>query len=181
MKLRIGIAALLVTGAVAAIGVTLAQGGSRQAPDQTRWGTAVDTTVQAEASAPAAVPAGASRLNLVEVFSPNFSDIDVGEPGFSPGDYNVFDDPLFDDDQTQRVGKLHASCLITTSTDLCRATLEVTKGDLRGKVTLDGTAGEPPFLLAITGGTGDFRKLRGQARLTPVSPDAFRIDLLLWR
>jgi hypothetical protein len=58
--------------------------------------------------------------------------------------------------------------------------LELNKGGLRGKITFDGTAGEPPFHLAVNGGTGDFRRARGQARLYPIRDDAFRIDLQLF-
>ena len=178
MKLRIGIAALLVV-AVAAIGGAIARGGSGQAKQHPRWGMSAVTTEEA-APASAAVPAGATELNLVQVFSPRAVEVDVGAPGLDPGDYNVFEDPVFNEDESQRVGRLHVSCLAAFTADLCRGNLELTRGDLRGKIAFDGKAAAPPFLLPITGGTNDFKRVRGQARLQPLRDDAFAIQLRLF-
>jgi hypothetical protein len=94
-------------------------------------------------------------------------DIDVGKTGFSPGDYSLFTDKLYDRDTGEGYGH-----------DIGRFTFVKATGPRDGQVLLDVTAVTPHgkltlygpgkfsqfqtgFRMAVTGGTGRYRNSSG--------------------
>ena len=120
------------------------------------------------------------RIVLLQRVGEEFFFVDVLEEDFSPGDTFGFRDPLRDEQATERVGELHAVCTVHFGEDACRGTIRLGG---RGKITFDGTVPVPAeplnFLLAITGGTRDFRDARGQLRVESIDDESFRITLQL--
>ena len=120
------------------------------------------------------------QIVLLQRGGEDFFFVDVLEEDFSPGDTYGFRDPLRDEEDTERVGELHVVCTAHFGEDVCGGTIRLGG---RGKITFDGTvpvtAGPLDFVLAITGGTRDFRAARGQMRVESIGDDAFRITLRL--
>ena len=120
------------------------------------------------------------RIVLLQRGGEDFFFVDVLEEDFGPGDTYGFHDPLRDERDTQRLGEIHVVCTAHFGEDVCGGTIRLGG---RGKITFDGTvpvtAGPLDFLLAITGGTRDFRDALGQMRVESIDDDAFRITLQL--
>jgi hypothetical protein len=102
--------------------------------------------------------------------------VNTDGPGFTAGDYFLFRSLLFDKRGGRRVGAAHVQCTFYFSH---RATCEGAAdfGKLnsergRGQIEFYGSIGPPPFVLAVTGGTGDFDNVRGQIVVRPVSNTA---------
>lgn len=100
--------------------------------------------------------------------------------GDSSGDLLTFHNPVFDDDNEHRVGRDQGDCI---RIDPVGGTWEcrwITWIDGRGSITVEG-----PFfdasdsVLAVTGGTGGFRNVRGQMRLHARSATVFAFVFLL--
>lgn len=92
-----------------------------------------------------------------------FRAIDVGRTGDSPGDYNVFEETLRDQSGAV-IGSDSARCMNIVMSYRCDATFA-----FRGKGTIEvsGSFIAPaPLTLAVTGGTGAYQNVRGQARIT---------------
>ena len=87
--------------------------------------------------------------------------IDVGKRGDSPGDIFTFDDPLYDQTNTNKVGRLQGEC---TRVNPARGRWECSWTALLegGQIMVEG-----PFydnkdgVSAVTGGTGLYRNARG--------------------
>ncbi len=118
----------------------------------------------------AVVPAASAdttlRLTTVAVPERN-TDLDLGEPGPSAGDTQVFLDDVQRDGRT--IGSSAGSCTLTTVSEsrlavACTATLVLP----RGQITAQGAADEDPavgptrFVWAVTGGTGRYAGAGGE-------------------
>jgi hypothetical protein len=111
-------------------------------------------------------------------FSP-LSYTDLGEPGFSYPDAIVFRDELFDDGE--RVGHEIGSCVLVDSAGTANCTGVVTL-DGRGTITFAFENAPPPEkVLAITGGTGDFRSAGGEGTLVEDADQTGTLELSLDR
>ena len=104
----------------------------------------------------------ARTLHFDVQFSPFFV-VDVGEPNLSLGDYTVFHDRLFSGGK--RVGDEGGTCPIV---DVSQGLIHCT-GTIRlsgGQITFQGlTTTAPTKHVAITGGTGRYQDVSGQATL----------------
>lgn len=94
-----------------------------------------------------------------EVFGPDFTFVDVGEAGDSPGDYGVFRDHLSSANGNKHVGVIHVQCIEAYASQ-CRGSARLAG---RGQITFDGItpAHVDPDRFAITGGTGEFVDVGG--------------------
>ena len=189
---------VVVAGAIVAVvalslgGISMAIAGSPK--DSISWGfrdgvaasPAREKGEDAESAAAVdAESAGGSRgerIVLLEPAGEDFFFVDVLEEDFSPGDTYGFRDPLRNEEDSERVGQIRVVCTAHFGDeDVCEGTIRIGG---RGKITFDGTVpvtdGPLDFLLAITGGTRDFRDARGQMRVEGSGADAtFRVTLRL--
>jgi hypothetical protein len=117
-------------------------------------------------------------LRFDVVFSPFFV-VDVGEPNLSLGDYTVFHDQLFS--HGERVGDEGGTCPIV---DVDQGLIHCT-GTIRlsgGQITYQGlTTTAPTKHLAITGGTGRYQDVSGQATLVEFGNDRGSLTVRLRR
>ena len=97
--------------------------------------------------------------------------VDVGKPGFGPGDSFIFVDSLTDPADGSRVGTVRGQCTIQIGHwQTCQV-----GGFLndRGQIFVSGVTQntDQPMAadLAITGGTGEFENARGSVHVDPVS------------
>ena len=122
------------------------------------------------AAAVAVVPAASAdqtlRLTTVAVPDRN-TDLDLGEPGLSAGDTQVFLDDVQRGGRT--VGTSAGSCTVTAVSEsrlavVCTATLTLPEGTLtlQGVGDEDPTVGPTGFEWAVTGGTGRFADAGGE-------------------
>ena len=96
------------------------------------------------------------------VFAP-FNYTDLGAPGPSAADVIVFHDQLFKG--TKAVGDEVGSCVLVDATGLsnCTGVIQLTN---RGTITFSFVNAPPPHkVLAITGGSGQFRTAHGDGTL----------------
>ena len=140
--------------------------------------------VAGAASALTVLPAAAADqpLHLTTVAVPDRNtDLDLGAPGPSTGDAQVFADDLQRDGET--IGTSTGSCTIAALSEsrlvvTCTATLTLP----RGQITAQGVADEDPgtgptgFVWAVTGGTGRYTDAGGEVVGT-FRPDSDVIDL----
>ena len=93
-------------------------------------------------------------------------EIDVGPAGESPGDYFIEKAALWNEAETDRVGLDIVKCTLDFGTSaICTvATRFFGRGQLTGTGVVDFTS--QSFLFPVTGGTGDFRDVTGQVRVT---------------
>src|SRR4051794_15622265 len=101
----------------------------------------------------------------------SFHLVDPGNDGPTPGDQAVGTSDLFRDAHfMHKVGSVLLSCAVVTADELeCGAT-----GHLRGgDVQVNGAVPTATMRasLAITGGTGRFRRANGEIRTTPLNAD----------
>jgi hypothetical protein len=97
--------------------------------------------------------------------------IDVGKPGFGPGDSFIFVDSLTDPADGSRVGTVRGQCTIQIGQwQTCQV-----GGFLngRGEIFVSGVAPNTHQPVAqdyaITGGTGEFENVRGSVHVDPTS------------
>ena len=103
-----------------------------------------------------------TTLRFHVVFSP-FNYTDLGEEGVSAADVIVFHDQLTVNGAS--VGDEVGSCVVVDSTGLsnCTAVMQLTG---RGTIAFAFVNSPPPHkVLAITGGSGQFRDVRGEGTL----------------
>jgi hypothetical protein len=121
-------------------------------------------------SALAVLPSAAAdqplRLATVAVPDRN-TDLDLGEPGPSAGDTQVFLDDVQRNHRT--IGTSAGSCTIATISETrlvvaCTATLTLPEGSLtvQGAGDEDPTVGPTGYVWAVTGGTGRYAAARGE-------------------
>ena len=118
-----------------------------------------------------ATPKGATRLVVIGQEA-GFTIIDTAPEGDSPGDQILFTDTLLDQ-AGNRVGRDEARCTLMFGGDvLCDATFVL---DGRGQLTIEGVG----LTFAVTGGTGEFMKARGQLHETFLPTGEFRFAFTL--
>ncbi len=101
-------------------------------------------------------------LTFHVVFAP-FNYTDLGAPGPSAADVIVFHDQLFKG--TKAVGDEIGSCVLVDATGLSNCT-GVMQLKNRGTITFSFVNAPPPHkVLAVTGGSGQFRTARGDGTL----------------
>ena len=121
---------------------------------------------------------GSRTLTFHVEFSP-LSYTDLGEPGFSYPDAIVFQDELFEDGE--RVGHEVGSCVLVDAAGTANCTGVVTLDD-RGTITFAfENAQAPEKVLAVTGGTGDFRSAGGTGTLVEDVDQTGTLELSLDR
>ncbi len=117
----------------------------------------------------AVAPAAADApLRLVTVAVPDrTTDLDLGTPGPSAGDTQVFLDDVQRDGET--VGTSAGGCTIATLSEtrlvaVCTTTLTLPEGSLtaQGAFDEDPTVGPTGFTWAVTGGTGSYAGAGGE-------------------
>ena len=121
-------------------------------------------------------------LRLASVAVPDRNtDLDLGEPGLSAGDAQVFLDDVQRDGRT--VGTSAGSCTITTISESrlavhCTATLTLPEGQLtsQGAGEEDPTVGPTGFTWAVTGGTGRYAGAAGEV-IGTFRPGTETVDL----
>ena len=97
--------------------------------------------------------------------------VDVGKPGFGPGDSFIFVDSLTDPVDGSRVGTVRGQCTIQIGHwQTCQVGGFL---DDRGEIFVSGVTrnSDQPMAqdFAITGGTGEFENVRGSVHVVPVS------------
>jgi hypothetical protein len=133
------------------------------------WGKGPAVT---KAAAETATPKGATRLVVIGQEA-DFAIIDTAPTGDSPGDQILFTDILVDQ-AGHRIGRDEARCTIMFGNDvLCDATFVL---DGRGQLTIEGVG----LTFAVTGGTGRFKKARGQLHETFLPTGEFRFAFMLY-
>jgi allene oxide cyclase len=96
--------------------------------------------------------------------------IDLTGHGDTSGDLLVFHNPIFNKANTAQIGKDQGECIRVSVPDKSWECHWTTKIKGRGSITVEG-----PFYdnrdskLAVTGGTGDFRMVRGWLALSAAS------------
>jgi hypothetical protein len=118
---------------------------------------------------PASTPAVASSVGTTHLqFLVKFGQdtfLDLGTPGLSQGDEFIFDDLVFTPDGSTQVGYDGGSCVIfdvTKPEENCTVTFSLSDGDI---MTQFLNSPPPAKTFAVTGGTGNYRNVRGQGEL----------------
>jgi len=112
-----------------------------------------------------------------------YHDTDVAPRGDSVGDVTAFSDLVLQDGR--QVGIDGAICTTTnvahdgSGSGLCVATLSLPAGQIsiQGLMTFTATGPDKTATFAITGGTGTYRNVRGDALLTKLPNDDIEGDL----
>jgi hypothetical protein len=161
--------------AIAILGFATTRGGVVDAtsPVAHRWAH------HPAAAASAAPLATKGDLVLHELFGPQFTFVDVGEKGDSPGDYGVFRDPVAKPGTHERVGFVDVQCVEAYSSH-CRGSIRLSG---QGQITFDGATPGPvdPDRFAVTGGTGKLRGISGDLVVSFPSDDYAVLTLhLIW-
>jgi hypothetical protein len=97
--------------------------------------------------------------------------VDVGKPGFGPGDSFVFVSSLTDPADGSRVGTVRGECSAQIGHwQTCQAgAFLVDRGEIFVSGVIQATDQLAAFDLAITGGTGEFDNVRGSVHIDQVS------------
>jgi hypothetical protein len=107
--------------------------------------------------------------------------IDVGKPGFGPGDTFLFVSSLTDPADDSRVGTVRGQCTVQIGHwQLCEAGAFL---DGRGEIFVSGvienTNQPTAFDIPITGGTEEFDNVRGLVHIDPISNNVSKDTLTL--
>ena len=98
--------------------------------------------------------------------------IDLGSQGPSVGDLYVFSGPIYDETEERQLGRIDGQCTTTSSPGpsaearrLCIANATFTEEHEGAEIDTQGVGRleAEDVVLAVTGGTGDYRNARGQA------------------
>jgi hypothetical protein len=111
--------------------------------------------------------------------SAELTEVDVGEPGESLGDYLILNDPVFSRALTEEVGTLRGMCVLVEE-DACE--IDVTWDLQGGQVTVEGTFHfrEVRNEFVVTGGTGAYKTAHGSlVTLSVVGEDIFNYTFRL--
>jgi hypothetical protein len=123
----------------------------------------VASTLVLQGSALGAGPGGGGRTMTFHVDFAPFNYTDLGAPGPSAADIIVFHDQLSQNGNS--VGDEIGSCVLVDETGLSNCT-GVMRLEGRGTITFAFQNAPPPHkVLAVTGGSGDFRTSRGDGTL----------------
>jgi hypothetical protein len=123
-------------------------------------------------------------LHFFERGAGDLAFIDVGAPGPSIGDRLVFSNPIFDTDGAN-IGRDGADCLIVridpteppARQQIVQCTISVQLAD--GQITVQGLAQGTENYFAITGGTGAYRKARGEVLAVDIVP-LVEAEITVW-
>jgi hypothetical protein len=115
-------------------------------------------------------------VNLIG--SPVFPSVVIPKAGNTIGARRVFSEDLRDKYSKELVGQHSGTCTLVRKPGwwLCHAGWTLTNvgsgagltGTLVAGALFDFDAGEPPFMAAIFGGTGDFDTVRGELSAAPI-------------
>ncbi len=139
-------------------------------------GLAVFPTVQATA-----VDDDRSGKNLQLVIrTTGRTPVDLPPTGASAGDKVVFDNPLYDRMNTNQVGASKGVCEQIGGSESvyhCVVTFVLADGQITGQGVADFA--QTPQTVAVTGGTGKYKRAQGQVTFTETSPttDEIRVEL----
>jgi hypothetical protein len=98
--------------------------------------------------------------------------IDLGEGGASVGDVYVFSGPIYDETESSQLGRIDGQCTTTSSSGpsaearrLCIATATFVEEHEGAEIDTQGVGRieAEDVVLAVTGGTRDYRNAQGQA------------------
>jgi hypothetical protein len=140
------------------------------------------------AAASAQPPGGHERpwkvLHFFERGAGDLAFIDLGAPGPGIGDRLVFSNPIFDTDNHE-IGRDGADCVIVridpaappARQQVVQCTISVQLAD--GQITVQGLAQGTENYFAITGGTGAYRKARGQVLARDIVP-LVEAEITIW-
>jgi hypothetical protein len=114
-------------------------------------------------------------LHFFERGAGDLAFVDLGDPGPSIGDRLVFSNPLFDTDN-RLIGRDGAECVIVRidpteppeRQQVVQCTISVQLAD--GQLTVQGLAQGTENYFAVTGGTGAYRKARGEVLARDIVP-----------
>jgi hypothetical protein len=114
-------------------------------------------------------------LHLFERATGDLTFVDVGAPGPSMGDRLVFSAAIFDTNN-QQIGRDGADCVIVRvdasetpdRQQVVQCMISVQLPD--GQLTVQGLAQGTDNHFAVTGGTGAYRKARGEVRARDIVP-----------
>ena len=123
-------------------------------------------------------------LHLFERAAGDLVFIDLGAPGPGIGDRLVFSNPMFDT-AGQQVGRDAAECTIVridpteppARQQIVQCLISVTLAD--GQITVQGMAQGTENYFAITGGTGAYRKARGEVLAVDIVP-LVEAEITIW-
>lgn len=124
-------------------------------------------TVASSALASSAGGTDTRRLKLLDV-SDKFEFVDVGEPAggdgdFSPGDMLIFENILRNRADTKTLGTFVANCTMSVPPmALCRGTLWLQDGKIELSTAVNFAEADI-IHSAVTGGTGSYKRVHGQA------------------
>ncbi len=144
-----------------------------------------DATATRSLAAPAgfATPAETASLRSRNGTTLRFLDVrdhvfelDVGDPGASPGDVLYFNNRLRTPDDTAEAGRFASSCTqLPGALYQCQGTLLLAHSTIELSTTTDFS---PPIVAAVTGGTGAHEGAAGEVSITPTSnPDRSRLQV----
>jgi len=127
-----------------------------------------------------ASPAKSLGETLIVIQSPPRQQfVDLGDPGPSPGDLLEFASTLANQTGTP-IGDLHISC--TQSFDQVAVCVGIFKLSGRGKLSVDASPVFPNATVGmVTGGTGEFQDVRGEAHIDPQPDGTTKITFHLLR
>jgi len=123
-------------------------------------------------------------LHLSERGAGDLAFIDVGAPGPSIGDRLVFSNPIFDPSGAL-VGRDGSDCVIVridatqppARQQVVQCTVSVQLAD--GQITAQGLAQGTENYFAVTGGTGAYRKARGEVLARDIVP-LVEAEITIW-
>lgn len=164
----VGAAAALAAGSAwLGVGAASATGAGSSGDD--RWGNGWPTTATAPSVAAArqlaadkvgAAAAARSDVLILRGRTVRDAEVDINNDGFGPGDFFMFEEKLFDQDGTERVGRDSVRCEARIRTFSCEGTLRIAH---KGKIMISGALfRENDLTLAVVGGTGAYKSASGQ-------------------
>ena len=154
-------AALGMAGVVTAGAVWLGAGGASAGSgnQELGWpGRPVTSMAEVQRMSAAAARGDDSTL-IVVTRAVRGAGVDVGAKGESPGDFFVFEEKVFDNTRTEKIGRDAVRCEAGLRTFTCEATIRING---RGKIRVAGTLFRPTDnIVPVTGGTQNFRGVGG--------------------
>ncbi|WP_431985867.1 dirigent protein [Streptomyces griseoflavus] len=153
-------------------------------------GPASADMVPAETTTPAAAPrpddgsSTTSRAIHVEARLQVGEELDLGAAGRSVGDQFVFSGNLTSTEGSEErvVGRIGGFCVITDlerNAGPCASTAVLPEGQITVQGEQAGIPVPAPVVNAITGGTGEFRRARGQVRQRVLTPATWQLTFAL--
>lgn len=178
MRKKLGIAiAVLAAASIAAGSITFASAASPAPTNFGAWGRPAGWGRSISQPASLASHVDGETI-IVTTRETNSKNIDVDGRGFTPGDYFVLREKVFNRRGTRQVGYDNVQCTAhfpfsrNRVTSLCEGTFTFTARGFHGQgtITFQGlvsfTQTTGRFDIAVTGGTGHFQNARGELHAT---------------